>query len=90
MRGVERDAIRRYEAYLAEDVEMDLTGADILDDEFPQEPHVVEARVPVEIPSAVRLANVRIHKNLGHSRKELLCRAFRIWWSEQDLETSGE
>ena len=41
-------------AYPAEDVEMDLTDADILDDELLQEPHVEEAKVPEEIPNAVR------------------------------------
>ena len=55
-----------------------LTGADIPDDEFPEVPHVEEARVSKEIPTAVRLAIMRIHKNLGHPSKELLCRALRI------------
>ena len=77
IRGVKSDAIRRHEAYPAEDVEMDLTGADIPDDEFLEEPHVEEARVLKEIPNAVRLAIMRIHKNLGHPSKELLCRALR-------------
>ena len=39
---------------------------DIPDDEFPEEPHVEEARVPEEIPNAVMLAIMGIHKNLGH------------------------
>ena len=55
---------------------MDLTGADIPDDEFPKEPLVEEATIPEEIPTAVRLAVMRIHKNLGHSSKELLCRTY--------------
>ena len=57
IRGVESDAVKRHEAYPAEDVEMDLTGADIPDDEFPEEPHVEEVRVPKEIPNAVKLGN---------------------------------
>ena len=57
---------------------MDLTGADIPDDEFPEEPHVEEAKVPEEIPNAVRLGIMHIHENRGHSSKELLCRALRI------------
>ena len=48
---------------------MDLTGADIPDDEFPEEPLVEEATIPEEVPTAVRLAVMRIHKNLGHSSK---------------------
>ena len=36
---------RKREACPAEGVEMDLTGADIPDNEFPEEPHVVEVRV---------------------------------------------
>ena len=78
IRGVESDAVKRHEGYPAEDVEMDLTGADIPDDEFSEEPHVEEVRVPKEIPNAVKLAIMRIHKNLGHPSKELLCRALRI------------
>ena len=78
IRGAESDAVRRHEAYLAEDVEMDLTGADIPDDEFTAEPHVEEAKVPKELPNAVRLASMRIHKKLGHPSKELLRRALRI------------
>ena len=72
IRGVESDAVRRHEAYPAEDVEMDLTGADIPNDEFSEEPHVEEAKVPEEIPNAVRLAIMR------HTSKELLCRALRF------------
>ena len=45
---------------------------------FLEEPHVEEVRVPKEIPNAVKLAIMRIHKNLGHLSKELLCRALRI------------
>ena len=77
-RGVESDTVKRHEAHPAEDVEMDLTGADIPDDEFPEEPHVEEAEVPAEIPDAATFAIMRIHKNLGHPSKELHCRALRI------------
>ena len=76
--GVESDAVKRLEAYPTEDVEMDLAGTAIPDDEFHEEPHLEEAKVPGEIPNAVSLAIMRIHKNLGHPRKELLCRALRI------------
>ena len=77
IRGVESDAVKRHEAYPAQDVEIYLTGADIPDDEFPQEPHVKDVRVPKEIPNAVKLAIMRIHKNRRHPSKELLCRALR-------------
>ena len=78
IRGVESDAVRRQEAYPAEDVEMDLTGADIPDDEFPEEPHVGEVSVPKEIPNAAKLKIMRVHRNLGHPSKELLCRAVQF------------
>ena len=77
IRGVESDAVKRHEAYPAEHVDMDLTSADIPDDS-PEEPHVEEVRVTKEIPNAVKLAIMRIPKNLAHSRNELLCRALRI------------
>ena len=57
---------------------MDLAGKVIPDDEFHEEPKLEESKVPEEVPNAVRLAVTRIHKNLGHPNKELLCRASRI------------
>ena len=78
IRGVESNAVKRHEAYPAEDVEMDLTSADVPDDEFLEEPHVEEVRLPTEITNAVQLAIMRIHKNLGPPSKELLCRALRL------------
>ena len=71
IRGVASDAVRRHEAFPAEDVEMDRSSADMPDDEIPEEPHVEEAKAPEEKPNAVRLAIMRIHKNLGHPSKEL-------------------
>ena len=35
------------------------------DDEYLEEPHVEEGKFPKETPNAVKLANMRIHKNLG-------------------------
>ena len=78
IRGAESDVVKRTEAYPAEDVKMDLAGTAIPDDEFHEEPRLEEAKVPEEIPNAVRLAVMRMHKNLGHHSKELLCRALRI------------
>ena len=78
IRGVESDAVERLEAYPAEDVEMELPGTAIPHDEFHEEPHLEEAKVPAEMPNAVKLAVMRIHKNLGHPSKELLSRALRI------------
>ena len=75
---MERDAVKRLEAYPAEDAEMELPGTAIPDDEFHEEPHLEEAKVPEEIPNGVRLAVMRVHKNLAHPSKELLCRALRI------------
>ena len=57
--GVENDPIRRHEAHPAEDVEMDLSSADVPDDEFPEERHVEEVRVPKRYPkiASSRFAN---------------------------------
>ena len=76
IRGVESDVVKRLEAHPAEDVEMDFAGTAVPDDEFHEEPHLEEANVPEEVPNAVRLAVMRIHKSQWHPRKELLCRAF--------------
>ena len=70
--------MKRFEAYPAEDVEMDLAGTGVHDDDFHEEPQLEEPRVLKEVPNAVRLAVMRIQKNLGHTSKELLCRALRI------------
>ena len=78
IRGVESDAVKRFQAYPAEDVEMKLAGTFILDDEFHEETQHEESKVPEEVPKAVRLAIMRIHRNLGHPSKELFCRALRI------------
>ena len=56
---------------------MDLARTATLGDEFHEEPHLEEVKVPEEIPNAVRLAIMRIHKNLEHTSKELLRRALR-------------
>ena len=55
----------------AEDVEMDLIRTAIPDDELREGTQLEEAQVPAEVPSAVRLATVRVHKNLGHPSKEI-------------------
>ena len=78
IKGVESDVVKRLEVYPAEDVAMELPGTAIPDDEFHEELHLEEAKVPEEIPKGVRLAVMRIHTNLGHPSKELLCRALRI------------
>ena len=67
--------MKRFEAYPAEDVEMDLAGTGVHDDDFHEEHQLEEPRVLKEVPNAVRLAVMRIQKNLGHPSKELLCRA---------------
>ena len=70
---MESDVVKILEAYPAE-----VPGTAIPDDEFHEEPHLEEANVLEEMPNAVRLVVMRIHKNLGHHSKELLCRAFRV------------
>ena len=69
---------------------MDLAGTAIPDDEFNEEPHLEEAKVLEEIPNAVRLAIMRIHENLGHPCKELLCRALRIGGATEVRRLLGE
>ena len=76
--GIESDAVTRSEAYPAEDVEMDMSGTAVPDDEFHEEPKLDEPKVLEEFTNAVTLAVMRIHKNLGRPSKELLCRALRI------------
>ena len=53
IRRVESDAVKRLEAYPAEDVEMELPGTATPGDEFHEEPHLEEAKVPEEIPSEI-------------------------------------
>ena len=62
---------------------MDLAGTVIPDDEFHEEPHLEEAKATEEVPNAVSLAIMHIHKNLGHPSKELLSRALRHVGAEQ-------
>ena len=45
IRRVESDVVKRLEAYPTEDVEMDLPGKAIPDDEFHEEPHLEVAKV---------------------------------------------
>ena len=61
-----------------EDFEIELPGIAIPDDEFHDEPHLKEAKLPEEVPNAVRQAIMRVQNVLGHRSKELLCRALRI------------
>ena len=78
IRGEESDAVQRLERYPAEDVEMDPTGTAIPDGEFHEEPHHEAAQIPEEVPNAIRLVIMRVHKKTWHPRKELLCHALRI------------
>ena len=64
IRGVESNAVQRLERYPAEDVGMDPTGTGILDAEFHEEPHLEEAQIPEEVPNAIRLVIMRVHKKL--------------------------
>ena len=69
---------------------LDLTGTATPDEEFHEEPQLEEPKVSEEIPNAVRLATMRVHKNLGHPSKELLCRALRIGGSRKNCDPSCE
>ena len=55
-----------------------LAGTAIPSDEFHEEPQLEETNVSEEVHNAVRWAIMRVHKNLGHASKELLCRALRF------------
>ena len=54
IQGVESDAAKSFEAYPPEDVEMDLAGTVIPDDEFHEEPQLEESKVLEEVPNAGR------------------------------------
>ena len=62
--------------------EVDLAGVAVPDEKIHEEPQLEleEPKVLEEVPNAVPLAVIHIHKNLGHRGKELLCRALRFWW----------
>ena len=68
IRKAESDVVKRLEPYPAEDVEMDLAGTTIPDDEFQEGPHLEKAKVPEEIPNGVRLAVLRIWQRSGTSQ----------------------
>ena len=62
-------AVKRLEAYPDEDVEMDLAGTAIHDDEFHEEPQLEETKVSEEVHNAVRWAVMRVHNNLVHAAR---------------------
>ena len=82
IRGVESDVVKRLEAYPAEDVEMEFAGTPTTDDEFHEKPHLEEENVPEEIPNAVRLAVMRIHKKSGTSQQGVVVSRFAFWRSQ--------
>ena len=82
MSGVESDVVKRLEAYPSEDVEMELPGTAIPDDEFHEKPHLEEAKGPEEIPNGVRLAVMRIHKKSGTSQQGVVVSRFADWRSQ--------
>ena len=82
IRGVESDAVKRLEAYPAEDVEMELPGTAIPDDEFQEKPHLDEPKVPEEIPNGVRLAVMPIHKSLEQPQQGTVGSRFADWRSQ--------
>ena len=55
---------------------MDLTGADIPDDEILEEPNVEELKSSRRNTQCGEVGNHFIHKNLVHLSKELSCRAW--------------
>ena len=69
IRGVESDAVKRPEAFPAEDAKMDLAGTAIPDDEFHEETQLEESKVSEEVTNAIRLAIMRDHKNSGARRE---------------------
>ena len=65
---MESDAVRRFEAYPAEDVKMDLAGTALPDDEFHEEPQLEDLSVLEEGPNAVRLAVIAHPQESGASQ----------------------
>ena len=84
IRGVESDAVQRLERYPAEDVGMDPTGTGIPDAEFHEEPHLEEAQIPEEVPNAIRLVIMRVHKKNFASKQGIALSRFANWRSQQD------
>ena len=75
VRGAESDAARRFEAYPGEDAEMGLAGTAVPDDEFHEEPQPQQPGVLEEVPIAVRLAVMSIHKKNWYIPAKNCCAA---------------
>ena len=90
IRGAESDAVKRQEAYPAENVDVDLIGTALPDGEFCEEPHLEEAQVPEEVPNGVRLGIMRVHKKTGSSKQRIVLSRIAKWRSQQDGDQSCE
>ena len=55
-----------------------------------EEPQLEETNVSEEVHNAVRWAIMRVHKNLVHASKELLCRALRFGGANKMLRAASE
>ena len=84
------DAVKRLEAYPAEDVEKDQTGTAIPNDVFHEEPQLEETKVPEQVPNEIRLAIMRVHKNLEKCQQGIAVSRFANWWSKQNCAQSCE
>ena len=82
VRGVESDAVRRFEAYPGEDAEMGLAETAVPDNEFHEEPQLQEPGILEEAPIAVRLAVMSTHKKTGTSQQRAVVSPFAVWWSQ--------
>ena len=90
VRGVESDAVRRFEAYPGEDAEMGVAGTVVPDDEFHEEPQLQEPGVLEEVPIAVRLAVMSIHEKSGTSQQRTVVSRLAVWWSQLGCTQSRE
>ena len=90
IRGVESDTVKRHDAFPADDVEVDLAGADIPDDEFPEEPHVEEAKVSRRNSQCGEVGTHAYPQESGTSQQGIALSRFANWWSEQVRDSSGE
>ena len=83
IRGVESDTVKKHEAYPAEDVEMDLTGAGI-------NPMTSSGKSSRRNTQCRDVGNHAYPQESGTSQQGIALSRFANWWNEQDRDSSGE
>ena len=79
----ERCRQEAFETYPAEDVEMDLAGTDVPDDEFREEPQLEEPKVLEEGGTQCGKIGSHAHSQTsGASQQGIVVSRFSDWWSQ--------